>query len=103
MSRYLVDFSTIPWVSPLPDVRHKLHQVDARTLRLVEYSQIMEPHWCERGHIGHIVEGRMKIEFKEESQIFEKDDAVFIPPGARHAHRATALTATVTALFVEDA
>ena len=100
---YLVNLDALPWESPAVGIRHKLYRVDARVLRLVEYSQAMAPHWCSKGHIGHIVDGAMEIEFSTGKVRFEKGDAVFIPPGPDHAHRAVALTSLVTALFVEDA
>jgi hypothetical protein len=54
---YLVNFDALQWESPAPGIRHKLHRVDSRVLRLVEYSREMVPHWCIRGHIGHMVDG----------------------------------------------
>lgn len=86
----------------MPGVRHKIHSVDGRVLRFVEYSRDMIPHWCSKGHIGHIVQGRMEIEFKNGVQIFGTGDAVFIPSGPEHSHRAIPLSPVVTALFVED-
>lgn len=87
----------------MPGVRHKLHRVGERVLRLVEYSQGMPPHWCDKGHIGHIVDGQLTIEFATGVEHFSTGDALFIPAGAEHAHRALPTTAVVTALFVEDA
>jgi len=100
---YLVDFDLLPWTSPMPGVREKRHQVDARVLRLVEYGQTMAPHWCTKGHVGHIVEGVLAIEFAEQTVTFRTGDAVFIPPGDEHAHRAVPKSPVATALFVEDA
>lgn len=99
---YRIDFDAIPWETPMAGVRHKLHRVGNQVLRLVEYSRDMPPHWCEKGHAGHIVSGTFEIEFKTHREVFEQGDALFIPSGDAHAHRAVARTATVTALFVED-
>jgi hypothetical protein len=99
---YLVNFDALQWESPAPGIRHKLHRVDSRVLRLVEYSREMVPHWCIRGHIGHMVDGSLEIEFKIGSYRFQAGDAVFIPPGPEHAHRAVAVTSVATALFVEE-
>jgi quercetin dioxygenase-like cupin family protein len=100
---YLVSFDSLSWTSPMPGVREKRHQVGNRVLRLVEYADSMEPHWCSKGHVGHIVLGVLEIEFKGQTLTFQTGDALFIPPGAEHAHRAVAKTPVVTALFVEDA
>jgi len=103
MMNYLVDFDALPWESPAPGIRHKLHRVDSRVLRLVEYSPEMVPHWCSKGHVGHIVAGCLEIEFGTGTQRFEAGDLLFIPPGPEHAHRAVVLSSSATALFVEDA
>jgi quercetin dioxygenase-like cupin family protein len=100
---YLIPFDSLPWTSPMTGVREKRHQVGARVLRLVEYADSMAPHFCSKGHVGHIVEGVLEIEFKGETVTFRTGDALFIPPGDEHAHRAVAKTPVVTALFVEDA
>jgi mannose-6-phosphate isomerase-like protein (cupin superfamily) len=87
----------------MPGVRHKVVGSGASVVRLVEYTPEMAPHWCERGHHGQILSGRMQIEFAGETLVFGPGDCVLIPSGEAHAHRAMALTATVVALFVEDA
>ena len=103
MTDYLVNFTGLPWESPAPGIRHKLHRVDARVLRLVEYSREMVPHWCIKGHVGQIVAGSLEIEFGSGTQRFEAGNWLFIPPGPEHAHRAFALGSVAIALFVEDA
>jgi quercetin dioxygenase-like cupin family protein len=100
---YLVPFDALPWEAPLPGVREKRHRVGNRVLRLVEYGQGMQPHWCSKGHVGHIVQGVLEIEFQGQVVSLRTGDALFIPPGDEHAHRALAKTPVVTALFVEDA
>src|SRR5690349_11944293 len=100
---YAVDFESMRWETPGPGIRQKVHRVGGRSLRLVEYSKAMPPHWCTSGHVGHIVEGRLEIEFKTGVERFHAGDALFIPEGSDHAHRAVPLTATAVALFVEDA
>ena len=99
---YRARFDEMKWVSPIPGVRHKLHSDGRRVLRLVEYTEEMAPHWCEKGHVGLILEGRFQIDFPEETHIFEPGDGVFIPSGYEHRHRARALGGTVRALFVEE-
>ena len=102
MNKYKIDFETIEWESPIPGVRHKIHRSGSKVIRLVEYSRDMEPHWCDRGHFGHIVAGRFEIEFDDGKQMFEAGDFVFIPSGETHRHRAKSKTDVVTAVFVED-
>jgi len=99
---YRVDFASMLWELPAPGIRQKVHRVGTRALRLVEYSDTMPPHWCTAGHVGHIVEGELELEFKSGSERFRAGDSLFIPAGPPHAHRAIPLTPTVLALFVED-
>lgn len=102
VNRYRVSFAEIGWMSPIPGVRQKTRVEGNQRLRLVEYSREMKPHWCVKGHTGYILDGRFEIEFAEERYVFEAGDGVFIPGGDKHRHRATVLTDTVTAVFVEE-
>jgi len=72
-------------------------------LRLVEYTPDLAPHWCERGHTGYLLEGRLEITFDNGVHVFEPGDGIFIPAGAEHRHMGRALTDTVRVVFVEDA
>jgi hypothetical protein len=99
---YRIDFDSIAWESPLAGVRHKVVVHDARKLRLVEYTGAMEAHWCERGHVGCILDGILEIEFADGVRTFRTGDGVLIPDGKEHRHRARVLSDTVRALFVED-
>jgi hypothetical protein len=49
MTGYRVDFESLPWEEPMPGVRHEFVSQGGEKLRLVEYSNSMEPHWCDRG------------------------------------------------------
>jgi len=102
LETYKIQFETIEWISTIPGVRHKVYSDGSRVLRLVEYSDEMDPHWCARGHIGFILEGRFEIEFQGGKWIFETGDGVFIPSGEEHKHRAKVLTGVVKAVFIED-
>jgi mannose-6-phosphate isomerase-like protein (cupin superfamily) len=103
MTARRIAFAELEWAKPLPGVRHKVQNIGEKVLRLVEYSSAMEPHWCERGHLGYILEGRFEIEFAKETLVFEAGDGVAIPSGAESRHRARVLTNIVRAVFVEDA
>jgi hypothetical protein len=100
--RYRIVFDELDWDSPIPGVRQKIFEDGGRRVRLVEYTAEMEPHWCERGHYGCILDGEFEIEFDNATGIFRAGDGVFIPDGPEHRHRARVLTDVVRALFVED-
>jgi ethanolamine utilization protein EutQ (cupin superfamily) len=102
MSIHKVDFDKIPWETPMKGVRAKSVVRDGKRLRLVEYTPEMDPHWCESGHFGRIIEGRFEIQFGDEKVIYEPGDGVFIPSGKNDCHRGRALTSVVRVIFVED-
>ncbi len=65
MAAYRIDWEQISWERPAPGVRHKLHSEGGRRLRLVEFSKdSTEADWCERGHIGYVLEGELEVEFR---------------------------------------
>lgn len=102
MESYLVDFQTLPWQSPMAGVRFKAVVRGGRRLRLVEYTPEMPAHWCDKGHIGCILDGRFEIQFDRGTLVFSAGDGVFIESGPEHRHMARALTEVVRAIFVEE-
>lgn len=99
---YRIDFDGLEWESPIPGMRQKVFSDGERRVRLVEYSAEMEPHWCDRGHHGYILDGKFELEFDSGTVIFEAGDGVFIPDGEEHRHRGKVLTDVVRVVFVED-
>jgi hypothetical protein len=103
MSDYRVDFGSMEWEEPMPGVRHKIVIQGGGKLRLVEYFKSMEPHWCSRGHVGMILDGRFEIRYDACTEVYGPGDGVFIPSGDKHRHMAVSLTDSVRAVFVEEA
>jgi len=99
---YKVDFEGIQWETPMKGVRQKVMRHGARQLRLVEYSRDLEPHWCQKGHIGYLLDGEFEITFDSGVFVFNPGDGIFIPAGSEHRHMGRALSNTVTVIFVED-
>ncbi|MCK5146294.1 cupin domain-containing protein [bacterium] len=99
---YRIDFERLEWEIPFEGVRHKFLDQNGTRLRLVEYSENMPPHWCERGHVGILLEGRMEIEYVSETVLYKKGDGVHIPSGEEHRHRAVILSEIALCLFVEN-
>ena len=103
MTQYRADFETIPWEIHAVGIRGKVHFCNGKRLRLAEFTQDVEPHWCERGHMGYVLDGRMEITVGGETLVFGPGDGVFLPAGEEHKHMARILTDKVTVFFVEDA
>jgi ethanolamine utilization protein EutQ (cupin superfamily) len=102
MTDYRVRFDDVDWESPMDGVRHKVMDHGGVRLRLVEYGDQLLPHWCVRGHVGHILDGRLEIQFESETFIYESGDGVFIPSGEQHKHMARVIDGPVLAFFVEE-
>jgi quercetin dioxygenase-like cupin family protein len=103
MDQYKVDFRTMPWETPMPGLRLKVHKFGGRQIRLVEYAKDLAPHWCEKGHIGYVLEGTIEVTFENSVAIYNPGDGIFIPTGEEHKHKGKVLTDVVQIIFVEDA
>jgi len=104
MSPFRVDFDSLPWQQGLPGTRFKVHRDNGRQLRLLEFSaDFVEPDWCQRGHIGILLEGSLEIDFHGALVRYAQGDGLFIPGGDASAHKARALTPIARLLLVEDA
>ena len=99
---YKIDFDKINWQTPMTGIRHKISDQQQTRIRYVEYTKDMPPHWCEKGHIGYIIDGRFEIKFDKDTIKFKKGDGVFIPSGKEHKHMARAVSEVVKAFFVEE-
>ena len=103
MGRYKVDFQSIAWEHGRPGVRFKVYCEGSRQIRLVEFATSAgDPHWCELGHIGDVLEGALQIEINGEVFSFAAGDGLFIPPGDASAHRVVRITPGTRLLMVED-
>ena len=103
MHPYRVRFQDTDWEQPMEGVRQKVIISGNEKLRLVEYSPALPPHWCETGHCGCVLEGRLEIEFPGGTQVFEAGDGISIPTGHEHRHQARVLSPVVRAFLVEKA
>jgi len=99
-----VNFDELPWQSPMQGARFKSFSRDGKTLRLVEFTnEFVEPHWCEKGHIGVVLSGELEIDFKGKVVRYPEGTAIFIPAGADHGHKGRSVSPHVRLFLVEDA
>jgi len=89
MEEMRIGFDALPWIDVAPGAREKRAVRADRAVRLVEFSPPFEEDgWCERGHTGCVVSGGFTLEHDAGSTRFDAGDALVIPPGAAHRHRA---------------
>ncbi len=102
MFQYKANFNDLNWEEPIDGVKCKIFKQGDRQLRLVVYSKEMPLHWCEKGHYGYILDGKIEIEYQNEKVVYQTGDGVFIPDGQKHKHRAKVLSEFVKAIFMEN-
>ncbi|MBN1163796.1 MAG: cupin domain-containing protein [Candidatus Krumholzibacteriota bacterium] len=102
MSYHRIDFESISWESPIQGMRCKVKRGEGKQLRLVEYYPEMKPHWCEKGHLGYMLEGEFEIEFDAETCRYAPGDGIVIPAGKAHRHQGRVLSEVVRVIFVEE-
>jgi quercetin dioxygenase-like cupin family protein len=101
---FKVDFDALEWQSPLPGARFKVHQEGSRQIRLVEFTtEFVEPHWCEKGHIGLVLSGTLEVDFQGTLLTYGEGSGILIPAGPASAHKARSTTPVVRLVLVEEA
>jgi quercetin dioxygenase-like cupin family protein len=98
---YQIQFDKIPWESPVAGVRHKFVDYNGQRIRLVEYTQEMPPHWCEKGHCGYLLSGQMAIEYPDTEIVYSEGDGILIPDGPEHKHKGRVLSERALVFFIE--
>ena len=101
MIRYIIDFKNIEWQGKIPGIKFKEFYSDDKKIRLVEFSdKLVEEDWCKNGHLGYVIEGKVKVIFHNGSEvIFKKGDFINIPEGEKDKHKAE-ITKGETALIL---
>jgi hypothetical protein len=93
---FKVDFDSLAWQPSSTSARYKVHREGARQLRLVEFtSEFVEPHWCEKGHIGLVLTGTLEIDFGGQLVWYSAGSGIVISPGPSSAHKARPVTPIV--------
>jgi ribosomal protein S18 acetylase RimI-like enzyme/quercetin dioxygenase-like cupin family protein len=98
-----VRFDALPWQSTMPGARFKVFGDGRKQMRLVEFtSEFVEPHWCEKGHVGWVLEGELEVDFRGRVVRYAAGSGIFIAAGPASAHKARAVTPAVRLFLVED-
>lgn len=98
-----LDFPDIPWEDwkkPGVEGRVKIAYVGDKRIRILELpAGFQEKNWCERGHIGYVLQGQFTIEFKDREVTCGPGMAFVIPTDP---HRSRGLPGDPTTVFVVD-
>lgn len=78
-----------------------------KEIRWVELTdEFIEPDWCEKLHIGYVLEGEMEINLSTGHGAIKQvktGDGVFIPRGKQHRHRHHSTKQPMRLILVEGA
>jgi hypothetical protein len=103
MDQHRILFDSLEWQDGIRGARFKAFRSGNKQLRLLEFtSEFVEPDWCEKGHIGFVVQGELEIDFHGHLVKYPEDSGIFIPAGSESAHKARSITPTATLFLVED-
>ncbi len=104
-----IPFQTIDWAS-VPAVRHEGETgfatwqtvaVGSVRVRLVRYSAgYLADHWCERGHVIHVLEGALDTELEDGRTFHTRAGCSYLVATGDGAHRSR--TTSGALLFVVD-
>lgn len=87
-------------VKPAP--RQSECKISVTWLRLVTYSSGYEAdHWCDKGHVLHVVAGTIIIEYRDQARVvLDAGKSWHAPDGASPAHRVVCETGAT--VFIVD-
>ena len=100
---YKVDFNNMDWETPVEGVREKYCDYDGQRIRLVEYTQDLPPHWCEKGHCGYLISGELEIEYPDRTIVYNQGEGINIPDGPIYKHKGRVLSDKALVFFIENA
>jgi len=98
-----VRFTELPWEEPAEGARFKAFTRAGTKIRLVEFTnEFIERDWCEKRHIGYVLEGTLEVSFPQGKVRFTAGDGVFILGGEPERHKATVIGQKVKLILVES-
>lgn len=96
-------FDSLEWQEAMPGARFKVFSDGKKQMRLLEFtSEFVEPHWCEKGHVGFVINGELEINFDGKIVKYSQGAGIFIPAGDHTKHKARSITPSVQLFLVED-
>ena len=103
MDQHRILFDSLEWQEGIRGARFKAFRCGNKQFRLLEFtSEFVEPDWCEKGHVGFVVQGELEIGFRGQLVKYPEGSGIFIPAGSESAHKARSITQTVLLFLVED-
>ncbi|PIB38425.1 hypothetical protein [Maribacter sp. 4G9] len=87
MTDLRIHFRESEWEYPKKGVAQKVYSYGNRQLRLVRFEDCFRGEdWCQKGHIGYVLDGEMVIDFEDRLEHYKKGDGVWIEEGSGRSH-----------------
>jgi hypothetical protein len=103
MEQYRVLFDEMEWQNGIHGARLKAFCSGTKQLRLLELtSEFVEPDWCEKGHVGFVVQGELEIDFHGHLVRYPEGSVISIPSGTANGHKARSIAAVTQLFLVEE-
>ena len=88
MKENVILFENIEWESPQEGVEQKVYATNNRKLRLLRFSDsFVENEWCNKGHVGFVLKGEMKVDFNGNMKSYREGDGLWIDEGEKSKHK----------------
>ncbi len=103
MEQYRILFDELEWQDGIRGARFKVFRSGNKQIRLLEFSsEFIEPDWCEKGHVGFVIDGELEIDFRGSVVRYPQGSALLIPSGVESGHKARSVTAVTQLFLVEE-
>jgi len=83
-----IDFSSLEWMewADVGTARAKTALIPGTRIRIIQFSPGFEQTgWCDKDHVGYVLEGRMETQFEDgRTIVYSEGDGIVIPGGHRH-------------------
>ena len=93
-----IAYPELPWTAGANPLEGKKTAALGRATLLRFAPGFADPSWCDTGHAGYVIEGRLRMEIDGESQEVGPGEGFVIEPGTRH--RAANAGEVAVVLFV---
>lgn len=100
---FRINWNEIAWEEVAPGARQKTVIRANHQLRLVEFTaEFVEVGWCRKKHIGCVMEGELRIDFADSTQVYAAGDGLFILGDEAEKHRVRVQGGVARLLLVEE-
>ncbi len=104
MDNRLLEFKKLEWMNgPFEGIYLKVFEQNQQMIRLVKFNPgFIEPDWCQKSHVGFVLEGSFDLEFPDKTIQYKAGDGLFIDTSENHEHIIKVTSTEPVLLFLVD-